>query len=343
MHLKDRLINFKMQDNTNIVKHIHNFRAHLEQLQVAGSPIPDNEAVIMLMRSHPQTYQPFIHSLRRQVGLTLQTIVTHLIQEETFIKDTSPTSENKSALYVGKKNFNKSKKPYFNKNFKTSSDSKGESSGSKPFEKKILAIEKKCFYCKKPGHHIKDCRARIATEKGTNTRQTSLATTDNKLYVVASKTQGHINSTWYVDSGATQHMCHWREGFTNYTKCRDDQVVYLGDDSTSYTIEGHGDVLIKLTNGDEKYIPDVLHIPGLAKNLFSAKQLDQIGGEIHIKDGISILINKLGQIIATCKLNPDLYELGETILSNNYALAIPTITSHNTTDLWHLRLGHINQ
>jgi hypothetical protein len=30
MYLKDRLINLKMQDNTNIVKHIHNFRAHLE-------------------------------------------------------------------------------------------------------------------------------------------------------------------------------------------------------------------------------------------------------------------------------------------------------------------------
>jgi hypothetical protein len=82
-----------------------------------------------------------------------------LIQKETFIKDTSPTSENKSALYVGKKNFNRSKKPYFNKNFKTSSDSKGESSGYKLFEKKILATEKKCFYCKKPRHHIKDCRA----------------------------------------------------------------------------------------------------------------------------------------------------------------------------------------
>lgn len=44
----------------------------------------------------------------------------------------------------------------------------------------------------------------------------------------------------------TQHMCHWREGFTKYTKCQGDQVVYLGDDSTSHTIEGHGDVNIRL-------------------------------------------------------------------------------------------------
>ena len=343
MHLKDRLINLKMKDNASIVKHIHHFSAHLEQLSAAGSPVPDDEAIIMLMRSLPQNYQPFIRSLRRQPGLTLQTLITDLIQEETFIKDSSPTSENTSALYVGRKNFNKGKKSYFNKNFRISSDSKGESSGYKPLEKKILAKEKKCFYCKKPGHHIKDCRARIAAEKSNNARQTNLATTNNKLYVVASKTQGHINSTWYVDSGATQHMCHQREGFTNYTKCQDEQIVYLGDDSTSYTIEGHGDVNIKLTNGEEKSIPDVLHIPGLAKNLFSAKQLDQAGGEIRIKNGTSLLINKSGQIIATCTLDPDLYVLGETILTNNFALATPTIISHNTADLWHLRLGHINQ
>ncbi|KAG0600944.1 hypothetical protein M758_11G072700 [Ceratodon purpureus] len=207
----------------------------------------------------------------------------------------SSTSENNSALYVGKKNFNKGKKPFFSKNFSRNSEFKGEGSSYTPLEKKNLPAEKKCFYCKKPGHHIKDCRARIAAEKARNTRQTNLATTDNKLYVVVSKNQGHVNSTWYLDSGATQHMCHQKEGFINYTKRQDDQVVYLGDDSTSYMIEGHGDVNVKLTNGKVKYIPDVLYIPGLAKNLFSAKQFDQAGGEIHIKDGHSILINKLGE------------------------------------------------
>jgi len=53
---------------------------------------------------------------------------------------------------------------------------------------------------------------------------------------VALATQEKINSTWYVDFGATQHICHQGEGFVKYTKCDDKQLVYLGDDSTSYTI-----------------------------------------------------------------------------------------------------------
>ena len=100
---------------------------------------------------------------------------------------------------------------------------------------------------------------------------------------------------------------------------------------------------MKLLNGDERIIPDVLHILGLAKNLFSVRQLDKAGGEVRIKAGISTLVNKFGETIATCKLNPDLYELGRTITCNNQQIAIPATTTLNKANLWHLRLGHINQ
>jgi len=46
------------------------------------------------------------------------------------------------------------------------------------------------------------------------------------------------------------------------------KLVYLGDDTTSYEIEGYSDVNIRLMNGMEKRIHDVLHVPGLAKKKF---------------------------------------------------------------------------
>nr|PNR50093.1 hypothetical protein PHYPA_011990 [Physcomitrium patens] len=147
---------------------------------------------------------------------------------------------------------------------------------------------------------------------------------------------------WYVDSEATQHMCHELEGFVKYIKHEDKQVVYLGDDTTLYIIEGHGDVNIKFINGDEKIIPNVLHISRLIKDLFSVKLLEKTGGEIRIRASTTTPINKFCQTIAICKLNLDLYELGTTILSNKPQIAIPTTTQLNKADLWHLRLGHIN-
>jgi len=156
-------------------------------------------------------------------------------------------------------------------------------------------------------------------------------------------TQGEFTSSWYVDSGATRHMCHEFDAFINYKKYGNKQLVYLGDDSTSYEIESYSDVNIRLMNGMEKLIPDVLHVLGLAKSLFSTKQLDKAGGEIRIKSRYLALINKFGQTIANHQLNPHLYELGDTIISNKEIIAISAITPINKVDLWHLSMGHINK
>ena len=118
MYLKDRLHTLKMRENDSVTKHIHTFRAHLEQLLTAGSIVPDDEAVLTLMQSLRPSYASFISSLRRQPGITLQSLITDLIQEETLMKNMSLTSDSTSTLYVRKKISNFGKKPYLNKNFK---------------------------------------------------------------------------------------------------------------------------------------------------------------------------------------------------------------------------------
>ena len=64
------------------------------------------------------------------------------------------------------------------------------------------------------------------------------------------------------------NMCHEFDAFLNYKKYGNQQLVYLGDDSASYEIEGHGDVNIQLMNGMEKFIPDVLYVTDLPKSFF---------------------------------------------------------------------------
>jgi hypothetical protein len=46
--------------------------------------------------------------------------------------------------------------------------------------------------------------------------------------------------------------------------------VFLGD-NTIHQIARRGEVAIKLLDGKVKQIPNVLHVPSLKKNLFSAK------------------------------------------------------------------------
>lgn len=91
------------------------------------------------------------------------------------------------------------------------------------------------------------------------------------------------DSMWNVDLGVTQYMWHELKGFVKYVKSKEKQVVYLGDNSTSFIIERYGNVNVKLINGDEKIILNILYVSRLTKNFFSIKQLDKIKRQIYIK------------------------------------------------------------
>jgi hypothetical protein len=138
---------------------------------------------------------------------------------------------------------------------------------------------------------------------------------------------------WYVDTGANSHMFHDIELFKTYEKLFNNQVVHLGD-NTTHRIFSQGEISIKLENGQIQNIPNVLHVLGLKKNLFSTKQLDLASGEIVVKQGQCTLQNVQGQTIVICNMEFDLYKLGETIKNNNIQQVNPaTMGSLNSADL----------
>jgi hypothetical protein len=103
-------------------------------------------------------------------------------------------------------------------------------------------------------------------------------------------------------------MSHDQKSFVTYNKWEKRQLMFLGD-NTAHQIVGQGDVSIRLNNGQIKEMSNVLHAPSLWKNLFSTKQLDQVGGEIIIRPGECILKNSKGIEIPQCILETNLYKL----------------------------------
>jgi hypothetical protein len=135
----------------------------LHQLVVAGATVLDDEAIICLVRSMPPSYRTFISSLRRQPNLTLQSLIIELNQKETLMKDMNLHNESSLALYAGKKysKYNNNKFTKYNKYFPPRD---GTTTSYQFFDKKKV----KCFYCKKLGHLIKDCKKRRAEEANSN-------------------------------------------------------------------------------------------------------------------------------------------------------------------------------
>ncbi|XP_056842277.1 uncharacterized protein LOC130495144 [Raphanus sativus] len=53
---------------------------------------------------------------------------------------------------------------------------------------------------------------------------------------------------WWIDSGATTHVCKDREWFTTYEQVQDGSVLHMGNESTA-PILGHGKVVLEFSSG----------------------------------------------------------------------------------------------
>ena len=53
---------------------------------------------------------------------------------------------------------------------------------------------------------------------------------------------------WWIDTGATRHICANRLMFSSYTTVGGDEKLYMGNSSTS-KVEGVGKIALKMTSG----------------------------------------------------------------------------------------------
>ncbi|RVW42300.1 Retrovirus-related Pol polyprotein from transposon TNT 1-94 [Vitis vinifera] len=81
---------------------------------------------------------------------------------------------------------------------------------------------------------------------------------------------------WWVDTGATRHICSNKWMFSTYKPVEQNEELFMGNSSSS-KVEGRGKVILKMTSGKELTLNDVLHVPDIRKNLVSGSLLSKNG------------------------------------------------------------------
>nr|KAJ0219539.1 hypothetical protein LSAT_V11C300102630 [Lactuca sativa] len=115
-----------------------------------------------------------------------------------------------------------------------------------------------CWNCNKPGHFKKDCCLR----KNSKYIHNYIPVIFEAFYVQDD------NVAWWVDSGATSHVCKDLYWFKDFQPIEDGYVVKMRN-VASEPIKGIGSVLLTFTSGKCLCLNNVLYVPGIRKNRVS--------------------------------------------------------------------------
>jgi len=143
---------------------------------------------------------------------------------------------------------------------------------------------------------------------------------------------------WVIDSGASRHMTGRSHQLKTLSKGKSAYFVELGDNK-SYPVKGIGSSFIKLEDGSNIHLNNILFVPGLHKNLLSISSLEDKGDRVAFIDGKVVVWAKDSSIEQVEVIGIQEGRLYRLISPINHALFHTEISP---CELWHRRFGHLH-
>ena len=148
---------------------------------------------------------------------------------------------------------------------------------------------------------------------------------------------------WLIDLGASDHMTHRRNWFSEYEAFSSPTKIRIGN-GEEISAHGKGNIEIE-TFVNNRWIAgtmyDVLFVPQLKQNLFSVKVVAKRGVNFSITDcGKRCVFIRDGDVIATGSDSGSLYKIDLRVLIPKECYVTDKV---DTLQLWHERLCHQNK
>ncbi|PHT60131.1 hypothetical protein CQW23_02494 [Capsicum baccatum] len=137
---------------------------------------------------------------------------------------------------------------------------KRKKAGSKSNQPK-KKFKGKRFNCGKIGHKFMDC---LSLKKGKKKDQANLAESKKEmddLCVMLFECNLVGNpSEWWIDSGATRHVCANKELFSTFALAQVEEKINMTNSATA-KVEGTGNACLKMTSSKVLTLNNVLYVP----------------------------------------------------------------------------------
>ena len=151
------------------------------------------------------------------------------------------------------------------------------------------------------------------------------------------------NVAWWIDSGATSHVCKDLRWFKDFQPIEDGSMLKMGNVATE-PIKGLGNVKLVFTSGKCVLLNNVLYVPGIRKNLLSGVVLNNCGYK-QVYESDKYVLSKHGTFISFGYLCNGMFMLNINISFDNESACMTSNSASNDLnkfELWHARLGHVH-
>lgn len=277
------------------------------KVTAGGHGFADREFALIILMGLPQQYDSLILNLERdEMNLTTAMVKSRLAVEEKRLERSEAETSSATTL----KALKTQEKKYWHQPNADNMKIEGRR-------------DTKCFACGGWGHIAKNCR-----RKGERPHTAKRTIEEHRALLVnqQNKTQ------WYLDSGATEHMCSDK---TLFKKIRPKTTSVIVANAERLSVQGIGDVMLKPSEErDDRegiLLSDTLYIPGLEGNLLSVGRIEEKGMTVSFVDGKAI-VRKGKEEILTAHREGRLYVVSQRQHRANI------VSDHE--ELMHRRLGH---
>lgn len=318
LHLRRELNTLRKETGEPIAKYLSRATAIRDKLQAVGQPTDDNDVVQSILAGLPDEYNMLVAIL---------SVADHLpkldeLLPKLLIVEQGATS-NGAPAYVS----------------------------TVPRPPPRANREKFCFYCKKKGHIISECRKKAASDKRRAAAGRPVAGAPGpspppkREPVALAAAAGGLDYSsatveFIIDSGATYHITNDETLLTN-VRGAGGIAITCANGSTAPALS-KGDAVLKTRvpgTGEEQYmvLRNTLYVPDAVSNLFSVRSAVTHGASIDFGDH-AVTIIRDGGIHVAAAWDGNAYILRTESVGRAVAAAAAAAES---PELWHRRFCHL--
>ena len=338
--LRRRLHSLQLKEGQSVQEHVKALTEVFNELSVIGDNIDDEDRVVYLLASLPDSYEMLVTALEANTEVPdMETVIERLLHEEQKLKkknQESPSSRDAKEEVMTLKHKRKGPRCHFCKEF-------GHIQRNCHELEKKLALERgglSSHESQRAKHNVNSVNAREQYD-GTDSDEVGLVVQDQHALSVGVNKRADVE--WIIDSGATCHVCHDYSLFSELQNLEKPFDIALGDGHTLKAI-GRGTVVLMLESGSLRRkckLNDVLYVSELTYNLLSVSKAVDKGISFTFSENECIIKDSQQKLITTATKVGSLYRVTSTKLKICVNCATNKGDYSSKVDLWHRRYGHL--